>query len=211
MIADTAVVTPALAAPLARPWPELAAAACTCVACPELVAARTSVVPGSAPAGADVLVVGEAPGAQEDAAGLPFVGRSGQLLDRLLEEAGLPRSQVAVTNVLKCRPPRNRAPRRSEVARCMPWLTRQIELFDPLLIVTLGASAAAALFGPGARIATLRAYPQRYGDRPVLVTYHPSAALRFGPNGEPLAALRAELAAAATLSADLRSARPREA
>jgi uracil-DNA glycosylase len=177
-------------------WEELSAAARGCVACPELVATRTQVVPGDSGPGAEVLLVGEAPGAQEDATGVPFVGRAGQLLDTLLEEAGLPREQVAVSNVVKCRPPGNRKPRRSEVQRCRPWLERQIELLDPLLIVALGGTAAEWFAGPSARIATLRAEPLTHAGRPVAVTYHPSAAIRFGPQGAPLAALRADLAAA---------------
>lgn len=195
------VLEPALAATSAPTWEVLTARASGCVACPELVAGRTNVVPGVRPEGADVLLVGEAPGAQEDAAGVPFVGRSGALLDTLLAEAGLPRERVAVANVLKCRPPANRKPRRAEVQRCRPWLARQIELVDPAVVVALGGTAAEWFFGAGARIAALREEPQSYAGRPVLVTYHPSAAIRFGPRGAPLAALRADLAAAARLSA----------
>ena len=195
------VVEPQAAAATASTWDDLTARVRGCVACPELVAVRTHVVAGVRPEGADVLLVGEAPGAQEDAAGVPFVGRSGQLLDTLLAEAGLPRDRVAVANVLKCRPPANRKPRRGEVERCRPWLARQIELVDPAVVVALGGSAAEWFFGAGARIASLREQPQSYGGRPVLVTYHPSAAIRFGPNGAPLAALRADLVAAARLAA----------
>jgi uracil-DNA glycosylase len=144
-----------------------------------------------------VLLVGEAPGAQEDETGIPFVGRSGQLLDQLLGDAGLDRTRVAVVNVIKCRPPGNRTPRRGEVARCRPWLQRQIELVDPTVVVALGSTAAAWFFGPGARIAALRERgrdePLWYAGRRLVVTYHPSAAIRFGPNGEPVAALRADL------------------
>jgi uracil-DNA glycosylase family 4 len=195
----TAVVDPLAAAATARSWPQLAALVRTCVACPELVAGRTQVVPGLAPPGADVLLVGEAPGAQEDAGGVPFVGRAGQLLDTLLAEVGLSRDRVAVTNVLKCRPPANRKPRRGEVARCRPWLERQIALLEPSLIVALGGTAAEWFAGPSARIASLRGQPLSYDGRPVLVTYHPSAAIRFGPAGAPLAALREDLAEVAGL------------
>lgn len=188
---------------------ELAAAVRVCGVCPDLVASRTQVVPGVVPAEADVLFVGEAPGAQEDAVGEPFVGKSGQLLDSLLAEAGLLRGRVAVTNVVKCRPSANRKPRREEVARCRPWLNRQIEMQDPLVIVALGGTAAEWFFGPSARIATLRLSPQTHDGRRVLVTYHPSAAIRFGPAGMPLAALRADLAEAARLVAELRLARCR--
>jgi uracil-DNA glycosylase family 4 len=193
---------PAALAPTAATWGDLAASVRGCVACPELVVSRTTVVAGSRPwdqTRADLLLVGEAPGAQEDLAGEPFVGRSGQLLDSLLAEAGLDRSSVAVANVLKCRPPRNRKPRRAEVARCRPWLTRQIELADPRVLVALGGTAAEWFFGPGARIAALREQVREHGGRPLVVTYHPSAAIRFGPKGAPLAALRGDLATVAHL------------
>jgi len=196
------IVDTAAAAAAASTWDDLSATVLGCTACAELAASRTRVVPGVRPApGADVLLVGEAPGAQEDAAGVPFVGRSGQLLDGLLLDAGLARERVAVANVLKCRHPANRKPRRAEVARCRPWLVRQLELADPAVVVALGGTAAEWFFGPGARIATLREEPQQVGGRPVLVTYHPSAAIRFGPNGAPLAALREDLARAAGLVA----------
>jgi uracil-DNA glycosylase len=184
------VVEPALVAPSMRTWSALAMVASGCQACPDLVCSRSSVVVGTCPPGAGVLFVGEAPGAAEDAAGVPFVGKSGQLLDRLLAEVGLPRGRVAVANVLKCRPPGNRKPRAVEVERCRPWLTRQIELANPAVICTLGGTAAEWMFGRGVRIASLRSAPQTYAGRRVVATYHPSAAIRFGPAGVPLAALR---------------------
>jgi uracil-DNA glycosylase family 4 len=190
----------------ASSWDELVAVLQGCVACDELAASRRRVVAGQRPPGADVLLVGEAPGAQEDETGVPFVGRSGQLLDELLGEAGLRRDQVAVANVLKCRPPANRTPRRAEIARCRPWLTRQLELVDPRVVVALGSTAAAWFFGPAARIGALRERslvdPLTYDGRALLVTYHPSAAIRFGPNGAPLAALRGDLRRVAALLAE---------
>ncbi|HSF26896.1 MAG TPA: uracil-DNA glycosylase [Actinomycetes bacterium] len=195
------------AAARAQDWTELAHAIEGCAACPDLVAGRSHVVVGAFPAGARLLLVGEAPGAAEDAAGLPFVGRSGALLDELLAEAGLGRDDVAITNVVRCRPPGNRTPRRAEVRRCRPWLLRQLELVDPLLVVTLGVTAAAAFFGPGARIGTLRGAVHLVAGRSVLATYHPSAALRFGPAGQPIQSLRQDLALAATV---LRQTAPRE-
>ncbi len=200
----TQVTTDTVAAAAgASSWDELVAVVQGCVACDELAVSRTRVVAGQRPPGAEVLLVGEAPGAQEDETGVPFVGRSGQLLDQLLGEAGLRREQVAVANVLKCRPPANRTPRRAEVVRCRPWLTRQVELVDPRVVVALGSTAAAWFFGPSARIGALRqrslAEPLTYDGRALLVTYHPSAAIRFGPNGEPLAALRADLSRVAAL------------
>jgi DNA polymerase len=145
------------------------------------------------------LFVGEAPGVEEDAVGMPFVGRSGRLLDSLLTEAGLSRARVAVANVLKCRPPGNRAPRRSEVEACRPWLRRQVELADPRLVVTLGGSALAWALGSGARIGAVRGRPHPWEGRWLMATYHPSAAIRFGPRGAPLAALREDLRAVARL------------
>jgi DNA polymerase len=198
---------PAGAAAAATGWADLVTAVQGCVACPELAASRTQVVPGVAPPGTDVLLVGEAPGAQEDETGVPFVGRSGRLLDGLLGEAGLRRDQVAVANVLKCRPPANRKPRRAEVARCRPWLDRQLDLLDPVVVVALGGTAAEWFVGPGARIAALRdqgrVTPLLHGGRRLLVTYHPSAAIRFGPRGAPLAALREDLAEVARVLAEV--------
>jgi uracil-DNA glycosylase family 4 len=198
---------PVRAAGAATGWADLVTAVRECVACPELAASRTRVVPGEAPPGADVLLVGEAPGAQEDETGVPFVGRSGQLLDGLLGDAGLRRDRVAVANVLKCRPPANRKPRRAEVTRCRPWLDRQVDLVDPLVVVALGGTAAEWFVGPGARIAALREQgrvtPLQHRGRRLLVTYHPSAAIRFGPRGAPLAALRDDLAEVARVLAEV--------
>ncbi len=194
----TGPADPARDAPRQQSWAALAAVAHGCTACPELALTRTQVVAGVAPVERpDLLLVGEAPGAQEDLTGVPFVGRSGQLLDQLLAEAGLRRERVAVTNVVKCRPPANRTPRRAEVQRCRPWLQRQVELLDPALVVAMGGTAAQWFAGPGARIAALRGSLLTYVGWPVLVTYHPSAAIRFGPRGAPLAALRADLTTAA--------------
>jgi uracil-DNA glycosylase len=197
-------VSTAEAAARSTSWEALSDAVRGCTACTELAESRTQVVPGVRPPGADVLLVGEAPGAQEDLEGVPFVGRSGQLLDTLLAGAGLPRERVAVANVLKCRPPKNRTPRRGEVELCRPWLMRQIELVDPTVVVALGGSATEWFVGRGARISALRGTPQTYAGRPLVVTYHPSAAIRFGPNGAPLAALREDLARAAVLAREAR-------
>jgi DNA polymerase len=164
-----------------------------CVACPDLVVGRTSVVPGDFPDGARLLLVGEAPGAQEDEVGRPFVGKAGQLLDTLLAEAGFDRADVAVANVLKCRPPGNRPPGRGEATRCRGWLERQVALADPSLLVTLGGTALAWAFGAGVRLRDMRGRVHDWQGRRLLVTYHPSAAIRFGPNGEPMAALREDL------------------
>lgn len=179
------------------------AAVTGCVACHELAAARRSVVPGQFPAHARLLVVGEAPGAQEDECGQPFVGRGGQLLDRLLADAGIQRSDVAVANTLKCRPPSNRTPTRAEVGRCRGWLDRQVALADPQLVVTLGGTALTWAFGPGHRLRDLRGRVHDWSGRLLLASYHPSAALRFGPNGAPMGALAEDLRLAAKTIAEL--------
>jgi DNA polymerase len=191
---DAPVLDPSLRAPSMRSFDELAAVSRGCVACPELAACRLNVVPGVAPAGARAMFIGEAPGAQEDAEGVPFVGKCGGLLDELLADIeGLSRDSLAVSNVLKCRPPRNRKPRRAEVERCRPWLEQQISLVDPEVIVALGGSATEWFFGPSARIGVLRGSIHSYAGRKLLVTYHPSAAIRFGPRGMPRAALAEDL------------------
>src|SRR6185312_5679643 len=118
-------------------------------------------------------LVGEAPGAQEDATGRPFVGRSGALLDLLLAEAGLDRSAGAVLNVVKCRPPGNRTPKSSEVARCSGWLRRQLALLDPPVVVALGLSAAKWFLGPRTVLAAVRGRPHQVEGRSVWATYHP--------------------------------------
>lgn len=179
-------------------WEALAAQIRDCRACSELADTRANVVVGQLPRqGAKVLLVGEAPGANEDATGIPFVGKAGQLLDQLLAEVGLPRVTVAVANVLKCRPPNNRKPTASEVANCRGWLTAQLAIVDPTLVVAMGGTAVEWFFGRGAKIGELRGQIHCQAGRRVLVTYHPSAAIRFGPRGMPRAALREDLAVAA--------------
>lgn len=177
----------------------LAARARGCVACSDLAATRTTVVVGDFPAAARLMLVGEAPGAQEDSSGRPFVGRAGQLLDDLLAEAGIDRSATAVANVVKCRPPGNRPPTVAEARRCRGWLDRQVELVDPSLVVTLGGTALAWALGSGRRLADARQTLHEWRGRRLLATYHPSAAIRFGPAGAPLAALRSDLRTAAEL------------
>ena len=190
----------ARAAAAAPDWATLAAAARPCVACPELAAVRQHVVVGDVPEGGrpPFALVGEAPGATEDETGRPFVGRSGALLDQLLGEAGLSRAEAAVLNIVKCRPPGNRTPKAPEVARCSGWLRRQLELLDPPIVVALGLSAAKWFLGPKTVLARAREVGAHdWHGRRVHVTYHPSAAIRFGPNGAPRAALLADLRAVA--------------
>ncbi|WP_456607326.1 uracil-DNA glycosylase [Blastococcus sp. SYSU DS0617] len=180
-------------------WGTLATVASDCVACPELAATRQHVVVGDVPASGRprLVLVGEAPGATEDETGRPFVGKSGQLLDHLLGEAGLDRAEAAVLNIVKCRPPGNRTPKAPEVARCSGWLRRQLELLDAPVVVALGLSSAKWFLGPRTVLAAVRGRPHEVGGRSVWATYHPSAALRFGPKGAPRAGLLADLTAVA--------------
>jgi uracil-DNA glycosylase family 4 len=196
---DAAADEVAAAAAAASDWAALGRAASGCLACTELAAARQHVVVGDVPAVGRprFVLVGEAPGAQEDETGRPFVGRSGALLDQLLTEAGLDRAQGAVLNVVKCRPPGNRTPKAPEVARCSGWLHRQLDLLDAPVVVALGLSAAKWFMGPRTVLGQVRGRPHDVGGRAVWATYHPSAAIRFGPKGAPRAALAADLAAVA--------------
>jgi DNA polymerase len=136
----------------------------------------TNLVPGEGSATAPVVVVGEAPGASEDEQGRPFVGRAGRLLDQLLEEAGLRRDAVFITNVLKARPPGNRDPRADEVAHHLPWLEAQLELIGPRLLVPLGRHALAR-FAPDAKISTEHGRVLERDGRTLFPMYHPAAAL----------------------------------
>ena len=205
---DAAADEVARTAAAAPDWATLATVASSCLACPELAAARQHVVVGDVPAGGRprFVLVGEAPGAQEDATGRPFVGRSGALLDLLLTEAGLDRAQAAVLNVVKCRPPGNRTPKAPEVARCSGWLRRQLELLDARVVVALGLSSAKWFLGPRTVLGQVRGRPHEVDGRAVWATYHPSAAIRFGPNGAPRAGLLADLTAVASA---LREGTPR--
>jgi DNA polymerase len=175
------------------------------VRCP-LAGGRTNVVFGVGDPSADLMFVGEGPGRDEDLAGEPFVGRSGQLLDRLMaEEMGLERRQCYIANVVKCRPPGNRDPRPEEVSACRPYLETQIDLIAPRVVVTLGNFAVRVLLETTTGITRLRgrAYPFRTG---VLVpTFHPAAALRGGD--EVTAKMRADLVRA---KRNLRESAPRQ-
>lgn len=181
----------------------LARTVTSCTACPDLAATRQHVVVGDALPGARLLIVGEAPGATEDAEGRPFIGKGGQLLDRLMADAGLRRSETSVLNVLKCRPPNNRTPSRAEAARCTGWLDRQIALLDPQVVMTLGRSALTWAVNATTTLAQMRGQVHHWRGRHLVASYHPSAALRFGPNGQPHAALVADLCLVAeTLACD---------
>ena len=165
--------------------------ALACTRC-SLAASRTRVVFGVGDPEAELMFVGEGPGAQEDLQGEPFVGRSGQFLDRLVhEELGLTRERFYITNVVKCRPPGNRDPNPEEVAACRSYLDFQLEAVDPSVVVTLGNVATRLLLGTTQGITQVRgqAYPFRRGV--LIPTYHPAAALRGG--GETVAKMRADL------------------
>jgi DNA polymerase len=155
----------------------LAARAAGCTACP-LAPGRNLVVFGSGPVGAGLMVVGEGPGAEEDRRGLPFVGRAGELLTRILEAIGLAREDVYIANIVKCRPPGNREPEAAEVAACIGYLERQIELVRPALLVALGKTAAQTLLGASGTMAQLRGPWYDFRGVPLKVTYHPAALLR---------------------------------
>jgi len=131
------------------------------------------------------MLIGEAPGRNEDEQGLPFVGRSGQLLDRLLTDIGRSRESVYITNVVKCRPPDNRDPSNIEVATCADYLDRQIELVNPRVIVTLGKFAMTRWF-PGAKITAIRGTPLLESGRWIMPVFHPAYVLRNQPNNLPL-------------------------
>jgi DNA polymerase len=147
-----------------------------CTRC-RLHATRTNAVPGEGPVFAPVLLVGEAPGRDEDAAGRPFVGRAGRVLDAALEAARLPREFVFITNVVKCRPPENRKPKPDEAAACRSYLMGQIACVHPRVIVTLGATALRSILGPGHELKTARGQNLRLGATSVVATYHPAAVL----------------------------------
>jgi uracil-DNA glycosylase len=184
----TAAAAPALPEPAAAvpsgevvdEWQRLLDEVRRCTLCP-LHATRTQGVLGVGPKRADWLVIGEAPGAEEDRRGEPFVGAAGQLLDAMLRAIGLDRrSNVYIANVLKSRPPNNRDPRPEEVAACLPYLVRQIALLQPKIMVAVGRIAAQVLLGTDAPLGRLRGRLHHFGERhtPLVVTYHPAYLLR---------------------------------
>ncbi len=163
--------------PCARSLEELREACRQCRAC-GLAATRQNVVFGEGNSRAKIFLLGEAPGAREDESGRPFVGRAGELLSRLLWQAGLERGDLFITGSIKCRPPRNRNPRRAEMAACRPVLNQQLDLIRPRIIVCLGLVAAQNLLGPGVRMGDVRGQWFQYRGYRVYPTYHPAAVLR---------------------------------
>ena len=194
---------------LAEPWLHLREQCDRCRACP-LGEQRQQVVVGRGNPGARLMLIGEAPGADEDASGLPFVGRSGQLLDQLLLQAGLdPEHDLYICNAIKCRPPGNRRPSPAELRACRPWLVRQFELLDPQLVLLVGATALEAVLGLKGGITRLRGQwldpttvagdaPLAHGlaGRRVMAILHPSYLLRFAREdpGSPRDLTRQDLA-----------------
>ena len=146
-----------------------------CQACP-LAAGRLNVVPGEGPANSEIMFIGEGPGFHEDRQGKPFVGPAGNFLDELLGYAGLKRSEVFITNVIKCRPPENRDPQPEELAACQRYLDAQIAAINPCIIVTLGRFSMARFIKDG-KISRIHGYPHKVEGRIVVTMYHPAAAL----------------------------------
>lgn len=184
------------------------AEALSCTRC-RLSESRTQVVWAGGNLDSDVMFVGEGPGFHEDQQGEPFVGASGQLLDRLLGEIGLDRSSVAIVNVVKCRPPGNRNPLPDEIEACRPYLEAQLEYMRPDVIVTLGNFATQFMIGKPLGITKARGQLFRFRGAVVVPTFHPAAALRGGrDNGvSRIDAIRADLQRARTLVEEARSRR----
>ena len=149
--------------------------------CCGLCPTRTNAVPGDGNPNARLVLVGEGPGATEDAQGKPFVGQAGNLLNGILEAIEVPRDSVYITNIVKCRPPQNRKPLPDEIAACIPYLHRQLEIIRPKVILTLGSTAAEAMLGVRKSLGELRNKVHTYNGIPLVVTYHPAALLR-NPN-----------------------------
>lgn len=178
----------------------------SCTNC-ELSETRTNVVFGVGSPTADVMIIGEAPGKNEDLQGEPFVGRAGQLLDRLMSEVGIERDQVYIANVLKCRPPGNRDPRPSEIDACKGYLQQQLTLIQPSVVVTLGNFSTKLLLRTEIGITKMRGQQYAWWRGITLVpTYHPAAALRGGDNVTDL--MRADFELVKTAIRDAESAQP---
>lgn len=161
-----------------------------CTRCPHLAASRTQTVFGVGNVDADIMFIGEAPGADEDRIGEPFVGRAGQLLTKIIAAMGFTRDDVYIANVLKCRPdmpggaPGNRPPTTAEMATCLPYLAEQIEIIEPKVLVALGATAVEGLLNIREPMGKLRGRWHAYRDTPLMITYHPSYLLRNQSNSE---------------------------
>ena len=189
-IAPTAPAVPsAPPAERAARLAEVGTEASACTRC-RLAEGRRTVVFGTGNTDADLMFIGEGPGAEEDRQGLPFVGPAGQLLTRIIGAIGLQRGDVYIANVVKCRPPGNRDPEPDEVETCRPWLERQLELIDPRVVITLGKFAAQLLLDSKLPISKLRGRAHPYKAGVLIPTWHPAYALRGG--AAPLAEMRAD-------------------
>jgi DNA polymerase len=168
--------------------------ASTCTKC-ALSQGRTQVVYGVGNANADLMFIGEGPGFHEDKQGEPFVGAAGQLLNKLLDEIGLERSDAYIANVVKCRPPGNRDPRPEEIEACTPYLTEQVELIDPFVVVTLGNFATRFILDRQISISRVRGQLFAWQGRKVMPTFHPAAVLHGGgENSRQMQSLREDFA-----------------
>ena len=174
-----------------RTLPQIRSEAISCTKC-GLASGRTQVVFGVGNVESDLMVIGEAPGAQEDLLGEPFVGRSGKLLDTLIgQELGLDRNSMYIANVVKCRPPNNRNPTPDEVRSCIPYLHEQIGVIDPKVIITLGNFALQAMIQGADGVTKMRGRTYSIAGRSLVPTYHPSYALRGG--AQIVAEIRSDL------------------
>lgn len=158
-------------------WQQLEQAISSCTKC-ELHTSRTQTVFGTGNKNAELLIIGEAPGRDEDVQGEPFVGRAGQLLNAMIAAIGFEREQVYIANILKCRPPNNRDPKPEEADACAPWLQQQIELIQPDVILALGRIAAHNLLNTDQSLAALRGKQYTYAGFPLIISYHPAYLLR---------------------------------
>ena len=181
--AETEVLTGSIEAQ--KSLDDLYKAVCGCLRCP-LGAHRNRFVFGDGNPDADIMFIGEAPGKEEDARGLPFVGRAGQLLTRMIEAIKLTREEVFIGNILKCRPPQNRDPQVAEIEKCEPILISQIEIIRPDIICALGRVAGQTLLRTKSSLGALRGKVYDYHGVKLMVTYHPAALLR-NPNWKPAA------------------------
>ncbi len=183
-LGETKSEPPPESAPTAPSLSKLRDLALTCQKCPHLVASRTQVVFGAGHPAADLMFVGEAPGADEDAQGEPFVGKAGQLLTKIIETMGLSREVVYIANVLKCRPDLpggasgNRRPTAAEMETCLPYLREQISFIKPRVLVALGSVAMEGLLGRVEPMKSLRGRWHTFADIPLMATYHPAYLLR---------------------------------
>jgi DNA polymerase len=158
---------------------QLAERVASCRRCPQLASTRRQTVFGVGPVGAELCFIGEAPGADEDAQGIPFVGAAGQLLDRIIAACGMKREEVYICNILRCRPPGNRTPTAEEAGHCREFLERTLDLVQPKFICCLGGTAAQNLLGTRESVGKLRGRWLEFRGIPVTCTYHPSYLLRI--------------------------------